>query len=183
MNEEILRIRRQWRIAYDLVIKMFKDKVDKGGHPYFGHLDRVSSAIEHEKDQKCYETESTLSLFYEKACVVAWLHDIVEDTDITLDDLRAKEFDEEIIVAVDAITRRKEEIKYFDFIARVKKNDIARIVKIYDLEDNMDIRRLTKFEDYEQKRLKKYFYCWKYLKGEINATQCNNIIHPDRLIK
>ena len=183
MNEEIARIKRQWHTAYDLVSEVFKDKVDKGGKPYIGHLTRVWSSVEKEKEQKCLDEDSTLSLFYEKACVVALLHDIVEDTDITLDDLRAEGFDGEILVAVDAITRRKEENKYFDFIERVKKNDLARIVKIHDLEDNMDIRRLTKFEDYEQKRLKKYFYCWKYLKGEIIGMQCNNIIHPDRMIK
>lgn len=183
MNGEISKIKAWWRIAYNLVTNIFKDKVDKGGHPYIGHLIRVSGAIELEKYKKCLDEDSTLSLFYEKACVVALLHDVVEDTDITLDDLRAKGFDEEIVDAVDAITRRKEEIKYFDFIERVKKNDIARIVKIHDLEDNMDITRLDKFGDYEQKRLKKYWYCWKYLKGEITAIECNNTIHPDRLIR
>lgn len=183
MNNEILRIKYQWGTAYDLVTKMFKDKVDKGGHPYIGHLTRVYSNIEHEKNQKCEDDKSTLSLFYEKACVVALLHDIVEDTDITLDDLKEMKFDSEIVDAVDAITRREDETKYFDFIERVKKNDIARIVKIYDLEDNMDITRLNMFGDYEQKRLKKYWYCWKYLKGEITATECNNNIHPDRKIK
>jgi len=183
MNNEISRIKSQWGVAYDLATKMFKDKVDKGGHPYIGHLVRVWESIENERRQKCEDNKSTLSLFYDKACVVAVLHDIVEDTDITLDDLKEKGFDDEIVVAVDAITRREDETKYFDFIERVKKNDIARIVKIYDLEDNMDIKRLNKFGDYEQKRLKKYWYCWKYLKGEITATECNNIIHPDRKIK
>ncbi len=183
MNSEIQRIKNQWRIAYDMVNKAFKDKVDKGGNPYIGHLLRVFSSIDEEKNRKCSDPDSTLSMFYEKACVVALLHDAIEDTEITFDDLREKEFDGEIIVAVNAITRRKEEIKYFDFIERVKKNDLATLVKIYDLEDNMDIKRLNKFGDYEQKRLKKYWYCWKYLKGEITAVECNNSIHPDRLIK
>lgn len=183
MNSEITRIKQQWCTAYNLVNKIFKDKVDKGGHPYIGHLTRVWQSIEKEKEEKCSDPDSTISLFYEKACVVALLHDIVEDTDITLNYLRAKEFDGEILVAVDAITRRKEEHKYFDFIQRVAKNDIARIVKIHDLEDNMDIRRLKTFGEYEQKRLKKYWYCWKYLNGEITDIECNNTIHPDRLFK
>jgi hypothetical protein len=88
--------------------------------------------------------------------------------------------DDEIIDAIKAITRKKEEQYYFDFIKRVSQNDIARIVKIYDLEHNMDIRRLKTFGDYEQKRLKKYWYCWKYLKGEISEIECNNTIHPNR---
>ena len=78
------------------------------------------------------------------------------------------------------MTRRKDEQYYFDFIERVSKNDIGRIVKIYDLENNMDIRRLSEFGEYEQKRLRKYFYSWKFLKGEINGLSANNIIHPDR---
>lgn len=183
MNSEIQRIKNQWRIAYDMINKAFKDKVDKGGNPYIGHLLRVFSSIDEEKNQKCSDPDSTLSIFYEKACVVALLHDVVEDTGITLDDLREKEFDGEILVAIDAITRRKDEHKYFDFIQRVAKNDIARIVKIHDLEDNMDIRRLNTFGEYEQRRLRKYFYCWKYLKGKISAIECNNTIHPDRLLK
>ena len=76
---------------------------------------------------------------------------------MTIANLESKEFDEEIIKAVDALTRRKEEDKYFDFIERVANNDIARIVKIYDLEDNMNIKRLDKFDEYEQKRLRKYY--------------------------
>ena len=178
--EEISKFEAQRKIVYDFVIDLFKDKVDKGGHPYIGHLTRVCKAVEQEKEEKC--TDSKLSLFYEKACIVALLHDVLEDTEMTTADLKLKGFDNEIIKAVDALTRQKEENKYFDFIERVAKNDIARIVKIYDLEDNMDIRRLNVFDEYEQKRLRKYFYCWKYLKGEISAVQCNNTIHPDRLI-
>lgn len=176
-------IKTQKEIAYDLVNDLFKDKVDKGGHPYIGHLLRVSQAIEHEKEETCSYPNSTLSLFYEKASIVALLHDVLEDTEMTTTNLESKGFDEEIIKAVDAITRRKEENKYFDFIERVSKNDIARLVKIYDLEDNMNIKRLDKFNESDQKRLRKYFYCWKYLKGEISAVKCNNTIHPDRLFK
>ena len=183
MNKEISKIKAQWDIAYNLVTDLFKDKVDKGGHPYVGHLLRVYRDIENEKNKKCSDPDSTLSLFYEKASVAALLHDVLEDTEMTIANLESKGFDEEIIKAVDALTRRKEEDKYFDFIERVANNDIARIVKIYDLEDNMNIKRLDKFDEYDQKRLRKYFYCWKYLKGEINGIVCNNKIHPDRLLR
>lgn len=179
-----------YRYCYDKAIKLidkyFKNKVDKGGHDYRGHLWRVANAIENEKEHNCEDKHSTLAYFYDKAIIVALLHDIVEDTEVTLDMLREEGFDEEIVSAIDAITRRKDEQYYFDFIERVKKNDIARIVKIYDLEDNMDIKRLSTFGDYEQKRLKKYWYCWKYLKGELGvmgAIVCNNNIHPDRKLR
>ena len=169
--------------AWQLAQKYFKDKTDKGGHPYMGHMERIAAVIEHEKKQKCADDKSTLALFYDKCIVVALLHDLLEDTDYTEQQLRDDGFDDEIVDAVVAITRRKDEQLYFEFIDRVSKNDIARLVKIYDLEDNMDIRRLSEFGDYEQKRLKKYWYCWKYLRGEINAVTCNNTIHPNNKIR
>ena len=115
-----------------------------------------------------------------KAIIVAILHDILEDTECTTTVLFDEGFDEEIIDAVVAITRKKNEQYYFDFIERVSKNPIAKIVKICDLENNMDIRRLNKFGDYEMKRLKKYWHCWKFLKGELTADEVNNAIHPNR---
>ena len=64
----------------------------------------------------------------------------------------------------------------------MNKNDIGRIVKIYDLENNMDIRRLNKFGDYEKKRLNKYWWSWKFLKGDVSAVIANNNIHANRKI-
>lgn len=169
--------------AENLIKVAFVDKLDKGGKPYIGHLHRVAFEIEDKELSKASYNDdlSSLKTFYQKAVIVALLHDILEDTDCTVDVLQELGFDEEIVNAVVAITRKKEEQFYFDFIERVNKNDIAKLVKIYDLRDNMDITRLTSFGDYEQKRLKKYWYCWKYLKGEITAIECNNAIHPNRL--
>ena len=99
MNKEISKIKAQWDIAYNLVTDLFKDKVDKGGHPYVGHLFRVFQAVENEKNKKCSDPNSTLSLFYEKASIVALLHDVLEDTEMTTTNLESKGFDEEIIKA------------------------------------------------------------------------------------
>lgn len=167
----------------ELIRKKFANKVDKGGNPYINHLYSVADKVEGEGCQKSDWFDygkTSLSMFYHKAYVVALLHDILEDTDTTEQELRDLGCDDEIINAIIAITRRDDEQYYFDFIERVKKNDIAKLVKIRDLENNMDIKRLNKFSDYEQKRLKKYWYCWKYLKGEISDIECNNTIHPDR---
>ena len=71
----------------------------------------------------------------EKSTIVALLHDVVEDTDMSLEYLSGI-FDTEIINAIDAITRRDNE-KYFDYIKRVKQNNIARKVKIVDVKHNM----------------------------------------------
>lgn len=167
----------------EIINKYFKDKKDAGGHDYLKHLWAVNEAIEDEAYVKVMDDDSSLGTYYRKAAIVALLHDIFEDTECTEDELREIGCDNEIIEAIKSVTRRKDEQYYFDFIERARKNDIGRLVKIYDLENNMDVRRLNKFGDYEQKRLKKYWHCWKYLKGEITAIECNNTIHPDRKIK
>ena len=163
-----------------LLIKYFKDKKDAGGHDYLNHLWAVGESIENEAHTKVMSGTSSLATYYQKAFIVGLLHDILEDTECTEEELKEIGCDDEIIEAIKSVTRRKDEQYYFDFIERAKKNDIGRLVKIYDLENNMDVRRLNKFGDYEQKRLKKYWYSWKYLKGEITAIECNNTIHPDR---
>lgn len=153
---------------------LFQSKKDNGGTEYIQHLWNVAEAVSLEGKLRSdwYDGgETTLSMFYHKAYVVALLHDTLEDTDATIEDLIKLGCDDEIIDAVVCISRLENE-SYFDFIDRVKKNDIARLVKIKDLEHNMDIRRLSKFGDYELKRLKKYWYCWKYLKGEITKDEC-----------
>lgn len=175
-----------FKMAIDLASKYHAGQVDAGGRSYMYHLEEVSKSISRWYQSLCDkniidpESEETKKL-YQNAKTVAYLHDILEDTDCTTTVLHDEGFSEEIIDAVVAITRRKDEQFYFDFIERVNKNPIAKIVKICDLENNMDIRRLTKFGDYEMKRLKKYWYSWKFLKGEISATEANNAIHPNRL--
>lgn len=160
--------------AETLIEKYFEGKVDKGGHPYIGHLYRVALGVV--SDWWMTRVYEDYAVRYRKDDIVALLHDILEDTDCTTDILREEGFDDEIIDAVVAITRRKDEQHYSDFIKRVKENKIARIVKIYDLEDNMDIRRLSELEDRDLKRLKKYWYSWKYLKDEIDeVTYISNL--------
>ena len=169
-----------WQKAYSLMNQYFSDKLDLGNHSYTGHLKRVSNAIEAEKKVNTYDESSSLAQFYNKCIIVGMLHDILEDTTCTIEELKEAGFDEEIINAIVAITRRNDEQYYFDFIERVKMNDIARIVKIHDLEDNMDIKRLGELKDRDLQRLKKYWYCWKYLQGYFNSVTVNNTIHPDR---
>ena len=77
--------------------------------------------------------------------IVALLHDVVEDTPITLDDLRDKGYSDEIIVAIDALTRRTDET-YSAYIERLSNNKLARRVKIADLQHNLDPER-TKMLD------------------------------------
>lgn len=98
-------------------------QVDKCGKPYWMHPFAVADAV-----------------VGDDAKTVAYLHDVVEDTDATLEWLLEQGFPAHIVDAVDAITRRDGET-YDDFIVRAGRNDIARRVKIADLRHNLDPSR------------------------------------------
>ena len=109
-------------------------QVDKGGAPYIEHPAFVA-------DRVC-------ELGGDEAAVAAgWLHDVVEDTRFTLDAL-ASVFPESVMGAVDALTRRDGE-PYFDYVERARGNEAACLVKISDLEHNLDESRLGDGADVE----------------------------------
>ena len=167
--------------ALNLIREKFADKVDKGGQPYINHLYSVADKVESEGMQKSdwYGYGNTsLGMFYHKAYIVALLHDIIEDTDVTYSQLETLGCDKEIIEAIKSVTHNKNE-NYFDFIIRAGKNDIGRLVKRYDLENNMNITRLKEFGEYEMKRLQKYWYSWMYLKGEKSDIEVHNTLYPN----
>ena len=104
--------------AEKLARTVFTGKLDRSGHPVILHTERVA------KSGKTAEERT-----------VGWLHDIVEDTDITLDDLRKMGFDEEIVETVDQVSRRPGET-YKEFIERIAEHPPAVLVKLHDLRDN-----------------------------------------------
>lgn len=85
---------------------------------------------------------------------IALLHDVVEDTNITLEDL-AKEFPDIVIEALALLTHEKNE-DYFDYVKRIKNNPYAKAVKLADLKHNSDITRLEVIDEKASNRLKKY---------------------------
>jgi (p)ppGpp synthase/HD superfamily hydrolase len=87
--------------------------------------------------------------------ICAVLHDVVEDSDISLDYLRNQGFSEEVLSALDALTRRDGET-YDEYIGRIVKNKIAGHVKMCDLFDNMDLSRIKNPSDADHERVKKY---------------------------
>jgi len=127
--------------AIEIAAKAHTGQVDKGGNPYILHPLRVM--------QNFCESES------EAVKICAVLHDVVEDTDITLDDLRVEGFSKEIITALDCLTKRDSE-SYDDFINRVLTNEIACKVKNGDLADNMDLTRIPNPTEKDKERIKKY---------------------------
>lgn len=135
--------------AIQIATEAHKGQLDKSGKEYIGHPLRV---MEMGKTQE------------EK--IVGVLHDVVEDTPWTFEMLEAEGFTPEIIAALRCVTKTSENENYDDFIERVKKNPLAVAVKINDLTDNMDIRRLPYLSDKDVKRLKKYLKAYKKLIGE-----------------
>lgn len=115
-----------------------KGQLDKGGSPYILHPLRLMFAMHNET---------------EKICAV--LHDVIEDTEITLDYLRNEGFSEEVLDALDALTRRNAET-YDEFIRRIIKNKIASNVKLADLNDNMDLSRINGPTQKDYERIEKY---------------------------
>ena len=101
----------------------------------------------------------------EDACVVAMLHDVLEDTDMTVEDLRAHDFSEKQIHAVELLTRTKEE-DYFEYIRRLKDDPLARSVKLADLAHHMDRTRLKDWTDQDETRREKYAEALRILTEE-----------------
>ncbi|WP_233145318.1 GTP pyrophosphokinase [Wohlfahrtiimonas populi] len=87
--------------------------------------------------------------------IIALLHDVLEDSSFTENDLNNAGFSKEIINALIALTRKNEE-SYQEFIERIAVNDLARLVKIADIKDNLDITRLSTLNDKNIERIKKY---------------------------
>lgn len=97
--------------------------------------------------------------------IVGVLHDVVEDTDWTFERLATEGFSKDVIDALRCVTKLSENEPYNKLIARVKTNQLAVAVKLNDLSDNMDIRRLPYLSDKDIKRLKKYLKAYKQLTG------------------
>ena len=131
--------------AIKLMFEKHKDQVDKSGMPYVFHPFHLAEQMDDE--------ETTIT---------ALLHDIVEDTDTTFDDLRELVFSDNVINALKLMTHDKN-IDYFEYVKNISKNPIARKVKIKDLEHNMDTSRLDEVTDKDLERVKKYKKCYKYL--------------------
>lgn len=121
-----------------LAAKAHDGQEDKGGQPYILHPIRLASRAKTEED-----------------AVVAVLHDVVEDSEITLFDLQKEGFSPAVIDALDCLTRRADE-SYEAFIQRIKLNPLATRVKLLDLEDNSDMNRIPHPSRQDYERIDKY---------------------------
>lgn len=111
---------------------------DKAGQPYILHPLRVMFSTKSETERIC-----------------AVLHDVIEDTEITLDVFRNEGFSEEVLTVLDALTKRENE-GYDDFISRILSNKLACRVKLADITDNMDLSRIENPTEKDYQRVEKY---------------------------
>jgi|TARA_B100000809_G_scaffold231044_1_gene245878 (p)ppGpp synthase/HD superfamily hydrolase len=135
-------LRRKKKLYLDRAIELAKQhhegQTDKAGKPYIEHPLRVMNQVESEEEK-----------------IVAVLHDIVEDTNISLNDLRNEGFSEEVVSAVECLTKQDGE-NYDSYIERISFNPLAVKIKLADLEDNRDLTRLPEVTDKDLERLEKY---------------------------
>ena len=124
--------------ALAVCFEAHKSQVDKSGLPYVFHPFHLAEQM---KD--------------EMTTIVALLHDVIEDTSITVKELRDMGFPADAIAAIQIMTHDKS-IPYMDYLARIKKNPIAREVKLADLKHNSDLTRLNEVAEKDLERLKKY---------------------------
>ena len=124
--------------ALKLCFEAHKDQLDKSSLPYVFHPFHLAEQMDSE--------ETT---------VVALLHDVVEDTSYTIEDLKNMGFSEKILEAVSLMTH-EEGMEYMDYVKKIKNNEIARKVKLADLKHNSDLKRLDKVDEKALKRREKY---------------------------
>lgn len=137
--------------AIRIAVAAHQGQVDRAGQPYILHPLRVMA--------RCQTTPER---------IVAILHDVVEDTPWTFEDLQKEGFSEETIQALECVTKREGE-SYEDFVRRSAGNRIATRVKLADLEDNMDLKRNDQVTAEDLPRLNKYLMAHRFL------TACQDI--------
>ncbi len=126
--------KRAMQIAYEA----HHGQTDKSGVPYIFHPIHLAEQMQTEAET-----------------IAAILHDVVEDTDITLDDLAREGFPSEVIAALQLLTH-DDVLPYLDYVREIKNNPIARSVKLADLKHNSDSGRLGTIDDKAMDRLEKY---------------------------
>lgn len=124
--------------AMKIAFEAHKNQVDKNGLPYIYHPIHLAEQMQDEN-----------------TTCVALLHDVVEDTNMTFEDLEREGFSKEIIDALKLLTH-DEAVPYFEYVKKVKENPIAAKVKLADLNHNSDLTRLDVIDDKAKERAEKY---------------------------
>jgi (p)ppGpp synthase/HD superfamily hydrolase len=131
-----------------IALRAYGGKIDKAGREYIHHPLRVMAKMKTDQEM-----------------AVALLHDVIEDSDIGAEQLLAEGIPAEVVEAVLFLTKTDGE-DYPTFVARVKRNELAKRVKIADIEDNINVLRLTALTEPDLDRVRKYHAAWRFLHGE-----------------
>lgn len=143
-------LNEQLEIAIELAIKYHKGQIDKGGNAYILHPLEVMNNVDRIESK-----------------IVAVLHDIIEDTECTIDTLREWGIDEDAIESINILTH-KEGMSYMEYITEISYDFIATEVKLVDLKCNMDLSRLNrKITNKDLERNKKYMKAYYFLLSKI----------------
>jgi len=133
--------------ALEIAVNAHAGQKDKVGQPYILHPLRIMIRMDGDAER-----------------IVAVLHDVIEDSALTLDDLKQAGFSDLILEAVDCLTRREGE-DYEAYVERSSRSPLARNVKIADLEDNMNLRRLHHLAEQDKARMERYQKAYRFLTG------------------
>jgi hypothetical protein len=142
--------------AIEIAARRHAGQTDKQGLPYILHPLRVMQRVQGDV-----------------ARMVAVLHDTIEDTGLTADELRAEGFSEEVVAGVVAVTHTKGE-SYADYVVRCSRSDAARQAKLGDLEDNCRLDRSILRPDRLERdfqRIQRYFLSYKFLTGQLTEAE------------
>ena len=148
--------------ALALVTEKFQGVTDQDGEPYLMHCLRVMNGVD-----------------LPEAQLVGLMHDLVEDTDVTIEDLKQMEFDPLTIEAVDLITHREED-GYADYVVKLKPNPLARSAKLADLRDNGSLGRVLYRDlsvDKDLQRIQKYILSYQFLSDRIDESEYRRRMH------
>ena len=125
-------------LAFSIARKAHEGQLDKAGVDYIEHPIYVASQVDTEEEK-----------------AVALLHDVIEDSPVSAEELLQAGLPETVVTAVQVLTKKKEQ-DYQTYLETVKKNPLARVVKLADLKHNSDLSRLSSITEKDRERLKKY---------------------------
>lgn len=134
--------------AHEVAKKAHFGQIDRAGIDYIKHPETVDSFVATDEEK-----------------AAAYLHDVIEDTSLTLLDLKKEGFSKNIIEAVDILTKKKGQ-DYQSYLNLVKKNELARVVKLADLRHNSDLTRLPLITEKDLERNKKYSSAIRFLRAK-----------------
>lgn len=139
--------------AVAIASRAHRGQVDKAGKPYIAHPAIVAGMLSEHGDN---------------AIMAGWLHDVVEDSAVTLDDLRAAGFPEDVVAAVDSVTKRPGET-YLDLVRRAAADPLGRLVKLADNLTNSDPERLALLDEPTRGRLTRKYAAARVILTEAGA--------------